>query len=222
MNPNSMTNERLCTLAQKGDEAAREILVEKNMGFIVQTADIVYRSSSLEGSDLNIDVDDLVQEGGIGLLKAISTYDQRIGVKFLTYAAPFIRNAMTDLVRDAFFRYEQRMVDSENGLGLQKVRLDEVLPGEERLLRMEAVADIAAKSPEQVYEERETLRELYEGLRQISEREQTYLLYRHGFTDDIGHTLIGTAIHFHLSEKRAKKLEGEAMDNLWLELPWWF
>lgn len=222
MNPNSMTNERLCTLAQKGDEAAREILVEKNMGFIVQTADLIYRSSSLEGSDLNIDVDDLVQEGSIGLLRAVDGFDPARKLKFLTYAAPFIRNAMTDLVRDAFSRYEQRMVDSENGLGLQKVRLDEVLPGEERLLRMEAVADIAAKSPEQVYEERETLRELYEGLGQISEREQTYLLYRHGFTDDIGHTLIGTAIHFHLSEKRAKKLEGEAMDNLWLELPWWF
>ena len=222
MNPNSMTNERLCTLAQKGDEAAREILVEKNMGFIVQTADLIYRSSSLEGSDLNIDMDDLVQEGSIGLLRAVDGFDPARKLKFLTYAAPFIRNAMTDLVRDAFSRYEQRMVDSENGLGLQKVRLDEVLPGEERLLRMEAVADIAAKSPEQVYEERETLRELYEGLGQISEREQTYLLYRHGFTDDIGHTLIGTAIHFHLSENRAKKLEGEAMDNLWLELPWWF
>ena len=222
MNPTSMTNERLCTLAQKGDEAARELLVEKNMGFIVQTADIVYRSSSLEGSDLNIDMDDLVQEDSIGLLRAVDGFDPARKLKFLTYAAPFIRNAMSDLVRDAFSRYEQRMVDSENGLGLQKVRLDEVLPGEERLLRMEAVADTAAKSPEQVYEERETLRELYEGLGQISEREQTYLLYRHGFTDDIGHTLIGTAIHFHLSEKRAKKLEGEAMDNLWLELPWWF
>ena len=217
-----MTNEQLCALAQKSDETARELLVEKNMGFIVQTADLVYRSSSLEGSDLNIDVDDLVQEGSIGLLRAVDGFDPARKLKFLTYAAPFIRNAMTDLVRDAFSRYEQRMVDCENGLGLQKVRLDEVLPGEERLLRMEAVADIAAKSPEQVYEERETLRELYEGLGQISEREQTYLLYRHGFTDDIGHTLIGTAIHFHLSEKRAKKLEGEAMDNLWLELPWWF
>ena len=222
MNPTSMTNEQLCALAQKGDEIARELLVEKNMGFIVQTADLVYRSSSLEGSDLNIDVDDLVQEGSIGLLRAVDGFDPARKLKFLTYAAPFIRNAMTDLVRASFSRYEQRMVDSENGSGLQKVRLDEVLPGEDRLLRMEAVADIAAKSPEQVYEERETLWELYEGLGQISEREQTYLLYRHGFTDDIGHTLIGTAIHFHLSEKRAKKLEGEAMDNLWLELPWWF
>ena len=222
MNPTSMTNERLCALAQKGDEAAREILVEKNMGFIVQTADLIYRGSSLEGSDLNIDVDDLVQEGSIGLLRAVDGFDPARKIKFLTYAAPFIRNAMTDLVRDSFSRYEQRMVDSENGLGLQKVRLDEVLPGEERLLRMEAVADITAKSPEQVYEERETLRELYEGLGQISEREQTYLLYRFGFTDDIEHTLIGTAIHFHLSESRAKKLEAEAMDNLWLEQPWWF
>ena len=222
MSPTSMTNERLCALAQKGDEAAREFLVEKNMGFIVQTADLIYRGASLEGSDLNIDVDDLVQEGSIGLLRAVDGFDPARKIKFLTYAAPFIRNAMTDLVRASFSQYEQRMVDSENGLGLQKVRLDEVLPGEERLLRMEAVADNAAKSPEQVYEERETLRELYEGLRQISEREQTYLLYRHGFTDDIGHTLIGTAIHFHLSENRAKKLEGEAMDNLWLELPWWF
>ena len=222
MRPTGMTNERLCALAQKGDEAAREILVEKNMGFIVQTADLIYRGASLEGSDLNIDVDDLVQEGSIGLLRAVDGFDPARKIKFLTYAAPFIRNAMTDLIRDSFSRYEQRMVDSENGLGLQKVRLDEVLPGEERLLRMEAVADIAAKSPEQVYEERETLRELYEGLGQISEREQAYLLYRHGFTDDIEHTLIGTAIHFHLSESRAKKLEDAAMDNLRLELPWWF
>ena len=79
MNPTGMTNERLCALAQKGDEAAREILVEKNMGFIVQTADLVYRSSSLEGSDLNIDVDDLVQEGMIGLFKAVRDFDRSQG-----------------------------------------------------------------------------------------------------------------------------------------------
>ena len=93
MNPNSMTNERLCALAQKGDEAARELLVEKNMGFIVQTADLIYRSSSLEGSDLNIDVDDLVQEGSIGLLRAVDGFDPARKLKFLTYAAPAIKNA---------------------------------------------------------------------------------------------------------------------------------
>ena len=216
------SNEQLCTLAQEGDTHASNLLLEYNSGFIRKTANEIFLKANLVESDLSIEICDLEQEGSIGLLKAISSYDKSVGVKFLTYAAPFIRNAMTDLVRDSFSRYEQRMVDPENGLGLQKVRLDEILPGEERLLRIEAVADISAKSPEQVYEERETLRELYEGLGQISEREQTYLLYRHGFTDDIGHTLIGSAIHFHLSENRAKKLEDAAMDNLWLELPWWF
>lgn len=99
--------------------------------------------------------------------------------------------------------------------------LDEVIPGEERLLRIGAIADTIAKSPEQIYMEHETLQELYEGLVRIGEREQTYLLYRYGFTDDTEHTMIGTAIHFNLTEIRAKKIEEGAMDNLWLELLWW-
>ena len=85
-----------------------------------------------------------------------------------------------------------------------------------------SIADPIAKSPEKIYIEQETLRELYEALDRIEEREQAYLLYRYGFTDDVEHTMIGTAIHFNLRESRAKKLEETAMDNLWLELPWWY
>ena len=62
--------------------------------------------------------------------------------------------------------------------------------------------------------EQETLRELYNRLGKISEREPTYLLYRYGFTDDMEHTLIGSAIYFNLRESRAKKLEDQVMDNL--------
>ena len=215
------SNERLCAQAQKGDENARSLLLEKNYGFICQTAAELYRSMNLGESDLGTEMDDLTQEGSIGLLDAISHFDSSKGIKFLTYAAPSIKNAMTDLVRSAFAQYEQRMTDKKNGPGLQKVRLDEILPDDERMLRIEAIANSAAKSPEQIYIDRETMQELYEGLGKLSEREQVYLLYRYGFTDDTEHTLIGTAIHFSLRESRAKKLEEEAMDNLWLELPWW-
>ena len=161
MNPNSMTNERLCTLAQKGDEAAWEILVEKNMGFIVQTADLIYRSSSLEGSDLNIDVDDLVQEGSIGLLRAVDGFDPARKLKFLTYAAPAIKNAMLDLVHTAQMSFEHRMAtvkvkDGVEGLGLERVYLDEILPSDERLLRIEAIADPYALSPEEAFIKAET------------------------------------------------------------------
>ena len=64
------------------------------------------------------------------------------------------------------------------------------------MLRIEAIADPTVKSPEQIYVEQETLRELYAALGRISDREQTYLLYRYGFTDDMEHTMIGTAIQF--------------------------
>lgn len=48
---------------------------------------------------------------------------------------------------------------------------------------------------------------LYEALDRIGDKEQAYLLYRYGFTDDVEHTVIGTAIQLNLRECRAKKLE---------------
>ena len=86
----------------------------------------------------------------------------------------------------------------------------------------EAIADPYAMQPQSIMEEQESRRELYDGLKRLTQREQTYLLYRYGFTDGEEHPLIGTAIYFHLTKGRAKKTEEQAMDNLWLELPWWF
>ena len=216
------SNEQLCALAQKGDMNARDLLLENNLGFIRKTANEIYFDMNLGESELSIDKDDLEQEGCIGLLDAIPRFDGSKGIKFLTYAAPSVRNAMTDLIRDAFSQYEMRITDTADGFAFQKICLDEVVPGEEQMLRIEAIADPIAKSPDKIYIEQETLRELYEALDRIGEREQAYLLYRYGFTDDVEHTMIGTAIHFNLRESRAKKLEETAMDNLWLELPWWF
>ena len=176
----------------------------------------------LDENDIGIDVDDLVQEGSIGLLNAISLFDAGRGMKFLTYAAPAIRNAMTDCIRSALAQFEQRMVDKKDGPGFQRVYLDDVLSDDERMLRIEAIADPYTQTPEQIYIQKEQLLELYGALDNLAAREQTYLLYRYGFTDGIEHPLIGAALHFHLSESRTKKVEGEAMDSLRGKLPWWF
>ena len=42
------------------------------------------------------------------------------------------------------------------------------------------------------------------------------------FDDDTEHPLTETAKHFNLSVSRAKKTEAQALDNVWLELPWWY
>ena len=217
------TNERLCALAQKGDAAALDSLIENNKSFIGKVANDLFRSMNLAQSGLNLDTDDLKQAGNLGLWKAVPKFDAARGMKFLTYAAPAIRNAMMDMVRDAFAAFEQRMVtEDKDGVCYQRVSLDDVLPGEEQLRRIEAIADPYAMQPQSIMEEQESRRELYYGLKRLTQREQTYLLYRYGFTDGEEHPLIGTAIYFHLTKGRAKKTEEQAMDNLWLELPWWF
>lgn len=207
-------NERLCALAQAGDTAARELLLENNLGFIRKTALEVHGKAGESG----LDVDDLVQEGCIGLLSAIDRFDAVRGMKFLTYAAPAIRNAMTDCVRAALSQFEWRL----EGDGLQRVYLDDVLDADERLLRIEAVADPHTQTPEQVVLRREQLAELYAGLDNLTAREQTWLLYRYGFTDGAEHPLTAAARHFHLGENRARALDAQALDDLRLELPWWY
>ena len=145
------SNEQLCRLAQAGDTAARDILLESNLGFIRKIALEQYRSMGLDENDIGIDLDDLVQEGSIGLLNAIPLFDAGRGMKFLTYAAPAIRNAMTDCIRAALAQFEQRMVDKKNGPGFQRVYLDDILSDDERMLRIEAIADPHTQTPEQIY-----------------------------------------------------------------------
>ena len=88
------SNEQLCKLAQAGDMAARDILLESNLGFIRKIALEQYLSMGLDENDIGIDLDDLVQEGSIGLLNAVPLFDAGRGMKFLTYAVPAIRNAI--------------------------------------------------------------------------------------------------------------------------------
>lgn len=71
----TLSNERLCKLAQAGDTAARDILLESNLGFIRKMALEQYRSMGLDENDIGIDLEDLVQEGSIGLLNTIPLFD---------------------------------------------------------------------------------------------------------------------------------------------------
>lgn len=217
-----MNNERLCALAQQGDIRAQAQLIHNNLGYIRKTANELYISVGLGNSELGIDHDDLIQEGSIGLLRAISLYDPAKKIKFLTYAGPAVRNAMMDLISSAFATFEQRMQSDKDGIPMERINLDDLLPGEDSVQRSDLIANPYASEPEQMMVEEENRKELYEGLRRISKREQVYLLYRFGFEDDMEHPLVGTALHFHLSESRARSTEALALDNLWLELPWWY
>jgi RNA polymerase primary sigma factor/RNA polymerase sporulation-specific sigma factor len=212
--PNTMCNEQLCIAALGGDMAAKNALVENNLRFIKRTAYELWSAQRELNTALGIEIDDLVQEGSLGLLDCIAGFKPETGNKFLTYAAPAIRNAMLDYSRRWNPTFEAKHLDN-------LVRLDDV-GKEETTGRHDFIADSRLQNPEQIYIARETHEEIHTALQRISQRDRTYLWYRFGFEDDREHPLNETAEHFHLSESRAKYTETLALDNVWLELPWWY
>lgn len=54
------------------------------------------------------------------MLDAIPHLSHGKGIKFLTYTALSIQNAMTDLIRKALAQYEHRMTDTKDGFAYQK------------------------------------------------------------------------------------------------------
>jgi RNA polymerase primary sigma factor len=71
---------------QNGDEAARQQLIEANLRLVVKIA------KAYATPDVNFI--DIVQEGNLGLIKAASKYDYRKNVRFSTYAAWWIKQAI--------------------------------------------------------------------------------------------------------------------------------
>lgn len=84
--------EKLFTLIEEGDIAAREKYIEGNLRLVLS---IIKRFS---GSNEN--VDDLFQIGCIGLIKAIDNFDSKLNVKFSTYAVPMIIGEIRRYLRD--------------------------------------------------------------------------------------------------------------------------
>lgn len=205
-----MNNEQLCALAQKEDTAAKQQLIENNLAFVHRLAYEVWSAQQELNVSLNIETDDLMQEGSMGLLRCMDSYDPSSGVQFLSYAAPAIRNAMFDAIRRRYATFEGRHLN-------ETISLDESGWDDDRT-RRDFIPDSSVSNPEQLYLAKETHDELHGALRRIERRERAYLWYRYGFEDDREHPLTETARHFHLSESRAKSTEKAALAHMRKEL----
>ena len=82
----------LANLVKEGDKSAREQFINANLRLVVQIAK-KYTNSGVPFLDL-------IEEGNIGLMKAVDKFDPSLGYKFSTYATWWIRQAITRSISD--------------------------------------------------------------------------------------------------------------------------
>ncbi|MDU2201810.1 MAG: sigma-70 family RNA polymerase sigma factor, partial [Anaerococcus hydrogenalis] len=84
-----LTNEQIVEQFQEGNQNALGALVDKNQGLVRSRASYFYRS---HGNDLELE--DLVQSGMLGMIRAAEKFDLTLGYKFTTYAYKWIDKAI--------------------------------------------------------------------------------------------------------------------------------
>jgi RNA polymerase primary sigma factor len=82
----------LARLKDEGDEAAKRKLIESNLRLVMS----ITRNYTKAGVPLL----DLIQEGNLGLIRAVEKFDYKLGFKLSTYATWWIRQAITRALAD--------------------------------------------------------------------------------------------------------------------------
>ena len=179
-----------------GDEDARNILIERNLRLVAHI--------SKKYSSTNIDQDDLISIGTIGLIKGINSFDSSKNIRLATYVARCIDNEILMFLRSS--KKTKAEVYLNEPIGKDKddneITLLEVLENDERSIEDEI--DIKLK-----------IKVLYKKMKEVlKDREKTILELRFGLNGKKPKTQNEIAKMMGISRSYVSRIETKAIGKL--------
>ena len=201
--PEPLTSEEekmYLTQMKNGDEEARNILIERNLRLVAHI--------TKKYSTTNVEQDDLISIGTIGLIKGINSFDPSKSVKLSTYVSRCIDNEIL-----MFLRSNKKLgaeVFLEDPIGKDKddntVTLQEVLENNEK--NIEDEVDLKFK-----------IKKLYQKMKDVLKlREKTILELRFGLDGNKPKTQNEIAKSMGISRSYVSRIETKAIEKLAKEI----
>ncbi len=181
---------------KNGDEEARNILIERNLRLVAHV--------SKKYASTNIDQDDLISIGTIGLIKGINSFDSSKNIRLATYVARCIENEILMFLRSS--KKTKSEVYLNEPIGKDKddneVTLLEVLETDEKSIEDEI--DLKMK-----------VKKLYEKMKEVlKDREKNILELRFGLGGKKPKTQNEIASMMGISRSYVSRIETKAIGKL--------
>ena len=193
---NAKEEQEYLSRLKEGDREAKQVLIERNMRLVAHVTKKYQNSGE--------DMEDLISIGTIGLIKAVSTFQDDHGSKLATYAARCIENELLIYFRAK--KKSSREVSLYEPIGTDK---------EGNQIQLMDIVEAEEKDVVEQLELKQKIVRLYELIPNVlDEREQEILKQRYGLRDQKPVTQREIAKKMQISRSYVSRIEKKALEKL--------